>query len=551
MKKNFSVNIGYRLFNVDEDAYEMMNEYLDRLRKAFSSEASLDEIMKDIEQRIADLLFDRLGENRSIVSISDIEFVIGELGQPEEMGGEPENKKSKSSDKNGRRRLFRDPEDRILGGVCSGLAAYFDVDTLWVRLGFIVLVLIAGSGILLYLALWALLPLAMSTADRLLMKGEKVNASNIRDNIKEEFHEVKNRFSKFAHNAKNEASGIGQSPQLRTGFERFMAAMFELLRFTFRILAILFALIFICIGIFLFAGFLSAFFFRDGFFTVMPYIGSSNSLIDFFRMVLPGDLWAFIAIVGLSLLVFIPLLHMVLAGIRVVLDIKKFPRFIGISSLSLWIVGLLITILVSIKFYDVFSAQYSQQDEFSWKPSFNTIIVDGIMPEGMYSAENYNRHSRWVIMSQDEMKGLYMRPVYEFEPNTIDDSLRIIVVRTMRDENIEIARRELSMQSIPLLMKDSVLQLPAWFSMNRSDNKWRYEKIKVSIYVPSGLLLKFTPDMIKLLQNDGNLPFDLIHSGKTYVVAPEGLREAHTIVKYVYPDSLTASDSIPAIVPKP
>ena len=121
----------------------------------------------------------------------------------------------------------------------------------------------------------------------------------------------------------------------------------------------------------------------------------------------------------------------------------------------------------------------------------------------------------------------------------------------MRDENIEIARRELSMQSIPLLMKDSVLQLPAWFSMNRSDNKWRYEKIKVSIYVPSGLLLKFTPDMIKLLQNDGNLPFDLIHSGKTYVVAPEGLREAHTNVKYVYPDSLTASDSIPAIVPKP
>lgn len=551
MKKNFSVNIGYRLFNVDEDAYEMMNEYLDRLRKAFSSEASLDEIMKDIEQRIADLLFDRLGENRSIVSISDIEFVIGELGQPEEMGGEPENKKAKTTDKNNRRRLFRDPEDRILGGVCSGLAAYFDVDTLWVRLGFIVLVLIAGSGILLYLALWALLPLAMSTADRLLMKGEKVNASNIRDNIKDEFQEVKSRFSKYAHNAKKEASGIGQSPQLRTGFERFMAVLFELLRYTFRIIAILFALIFICIGIFLFAGFMSAFFFRDGFFTVMPYIGSSSSLTDFFRMVLPSDLWAFLAIIGISLLVFIPLLHMVLAGIRVVLDVKKFPRFVGITSLSLWIMGLLLTILVSVKFYDVFSAQYTQQDEFSWRPVTQTIMLDGVMPAGMYSSENYNRHSHWVINTEGENLGMFLRPVYEFEPNTMDDSLRIIVVRTMRDESVEIARSELSMQQIPLVFNDSILKLPAWMPMNRSDNKWRYEKVKVSIYVPSGLLLKFTPNMIKLLQNDGNLPFDLIQSGKTYVVAPEGLREAHTIVKYVYPDSLSASDSIPAIVPKP
>ena len=138
MKKNFSVNIGSRLFHIDDDAYERLSTYLGRLRTFFATNEGCDEILTDIEMRIAELLEQKKTNGPAIIRIDQVEEVIADMGEPDQLSesqGEPSRAKTKG-------KLYRDPDNRHLGGVCAGVAAWFGVDPLWVRVAFVVITLL-------------------------------------------------------------------------------------------------------------------------------------------------------------------------------------------------------------------------------------------------------------------------------------------------------------------------------------------------------------------------------------------------------------------------
>ena len=155
MKKTFNINISGIIFHIDEDAYEKLSLYLKRLKQHFDKTDSGKDIIGDIENRIAELLQEKLSDKKQVITLADIDEVITLMGEPYEFSEEEETSSNsqQSYQKTYGKRLFRDTDTRIIGGVCSGIAAYFNIDPLWVRLGF-VLAAFSGFGFLIYLILW-------------------------------------------------------------------------------------------------------------------------------------------------------------------------------------------------------------------------------------------------------------------------------------------------------------------------------------------------------------------------------------------------------------
>lgn len=208
-----TVNLGGYPFTIDENAHQALELYLETIEAHFSDSEGCDEILDDIEARIAELFSDFL-QGKSIVTLKEYDAMVKVMGRPEDFGAESldedeietphassntKKKKGKYSHIKTGKRLFRDPDEKVIGGVCSGVAAYFGVgDPLWIRLGFIALIFIGGISVLLYPILWAIVPAAKTAGDKLKMKGEPATVSNIAKTVEEELTELSNKITEIS-----------------------------------------------------------------------------------------------------------------------------------------------------------------------------------------------------------------------------------------------------------------------------------------------------------------------------------------------------------------
>ncbi len=200
MNKIVNINLGGYPFQMDTDAYEYLSAYLGSIHTHFEASEGYDEITGDIEARLAELFQEQLG-SRPIVTQKDVQAAVGIMGTPEEFGAESiedfqTHTRPQKGIKTGKR-LFRNPDDKVLGGVCAGLTAYFGIkDPLWVRLILLILTVTSfGFLVLVYIILWVVVPEAATASDRLAMRGETVNVSNIGKIIEEEIEQIPQRFS--------------------------------------------------------------------------------------------------------------------------------------------------------------------------------------------------------------------------------------------------------------------------------------------------------------------------------------------------------------------
>lgn len=207
MKKTLTVNLGGTVFNIDDDAYRLLDNYLSNLKMHFRKEAGADEIVDDIERRISELFAEKLSAGLKVITIFDVEEVITRMGKPEdmEMGEESTGSASGSANAGGysrnantaygttHRRLYRNPDDKMLGGVVSGMAAYMGWDVTLLRL-LLLVVLICGIGTLIpvYIVCWLIIPEAHTAAEKLSMRGEPVTVENIGKTVTDGFEKMAN-----------------------------------------------------------------------------------------------------------------------------------------------------------------------------------------------------------------------------------------------------------------------------------------------------------------------------------------------------------------------
>ncbi len=209
MNRISNINLGGFPFTIDEDAFNHLDKYLKTIHKHFRKSDSYEEITTDIETRMAELFQDKL-EGRPIVTLPDVKNVIDIMGTPEDFGAadpfvdEAPNSSGKWKIKTGKR-LFRNPEQEAIAGVCSGIAAYFGIqDPLWVRLLFILLAFTGGFAVVAYIILWAVLPKAETSSDRLAMRGEQANVETISKIIEEELDHVTKKVGEIGEELKSE-----------------------------------------------------------------------------------------------------------------------------------------------------------------------------------------------------------------------------------------------------------------------------------------------------------------------------------------------------------
>lgn len=204
MNETINISLTGLAFTIEADAYKLLNDYLDTIRNEFDNPEEAGEILADIEARISELILTYQNGNTPI-SKAIIEHIISQLGyvNNEEMGEEQKTKQSSQNDNyyNERKlnhRLYRNPKGSLIGGVCSGIAAYFHIDTVLVRLAFILLpfintvaifydfvdVTVLFTSIVLYIILWIIVPLARTPRQTLEMEGEEITRENLESRMR-------------------------------------------------------------------------------------------------------------------------------------------------------------------------------------------------------------------------------------------------------------------------------------------------------------------------------------------------------------------------------
>src|SRR5690606_10100774 len=222
MNKTVNINLAGIFFHIDETAYTKLQHYLEAIKRSLANTQGQDEIIADIEARIAELFYEKIKTERQVIGVKEVDEVIAVLGQPEDymldeeiFDDEPVHTRYRSTGK----QLFRDTEHAYIGGVSSGLGHYLGIAPVWLRLLWIFLIILySGAFILIYIALWIFVPEAKTTADKLSMRGEEVNISNIERKIREGFEDVSGKvksvnYEKYGNQARsgasNAAKGIG------------------------------------------------------------------------------------------------------------------------------------------------------------------------------------------------------------------------------------------------------------------------------------------------------------------------------------------------------
>lgn len=194
MKKTLTVNLGGTVYHIDDDAYNLLDNYLNNLRYHFRKEEGADEIVRDMETRIAELFDEYIRTGLQVITVEQVEAVIARMGNPEDLNTDDDEEKKETEQhaySNGpARRLFRNPDDRVLGGVLSGLSAYFGWDVTLIRIGALVLGCFVHGLILAYLIAWIIIPLAKTATEKLQMRGEPINMENIGRTVTEGFDKV-------------------------------------------------------------------------------------------------------------------------------------------------------------------------------------------------------------------------------------------------------------------------------------------------------------------------------------------------------------------------
>lgn len=205
MKKIENINLGGQAFTIDQDAFKALDSYISNISRMLKKGRMKSELIDEIEFRISEIIIEKKGDN-PIISLSHVEHVKKVMGDPKvfitDSDYAPEDYKESSKTNSGstsnrrrKKRLFRDENDKVLGGVASGIAAYFGIAESWImRLIFIMTFFTIGFNVLIYIILWAIIPAAVTDEDYAEMRGEPVNLSDITDSVKSEFEDLKKSF---------------------------------------------------------------------------------------------------------------------------------------------------------------------------------------------------------------------------------------------------------------------------------------------------------------------------------------------------------------------
>lgn len=503
MNKTVNINLGGMFFHIDEDAYQKLTRYFDAIKRSLSNSNGQDEIIKDIEMRIAEIISEKHTHDKQVINVREVDEIIAIMGQPEDYRIEDDGQSAAAMPNTEyvrkSKKLYRDTDKGMIGGVSTGLGHYFGIDTVWVRIFFVLFVCISfGTGVIAYIVLWAVTPAAVTTSEKLEMTGEPVTISNIEKKVREEFENVSDKFK----NADYQKVG----GQVKTGFERAMGNVGEVFSVIFKAFAkVLGALIAIFAGITLIGLII-------GFFTVgstswveMPmqnYIDALNYTN------LP--MWI-IGLLGLFA-IGIPFFFLFLLGLKLLVDnVKSIGNIAKLTLLAVWLVsvGILITLGVKQATEVAFDGKVMQKETLNLAPG-DTLQIKFRYND--YYAKDVN-HTRDFMFTQDENgKDLIYSNEVRFHILKTDEAVPYLQIeKQAHGKSLAEAKRRAEKITYGYKFEGNQLVLDNYL-LTETANKYRDQEVEIFLYLPKGTVFK-TDESLEEFDDSDDAFFNLHFSG--------------------------------------
>jgi phage shock protein PspC (stress-responsive transcriptional regulator) len=538
MNKTVTINIGGLVFHIEEDAFDKLSNYLKSIRNTFNNSDGKDEIMADIEARIAELLKEKLGTYRQVVLISDVSEVINIMGKPEDYseGTTSEEKshseKDETNSNNTRHRVFRDQDEKVLGGVCSGISYYFGIDPIWLRIGFAIAFFCFGTGLILYIILCLVIPKAKTTAEKLEMRGEKINVDNIKKSIYEDLEDVK----KKANELKNDAKEWGKNG--KTNARDFGDSLGNFITTVvggiIRVVGKIIAVIFIFIGIALIIGLLGSVLGLGNIVHMNHTVNditttTSFSLLDFLNVVFDGSEQITLVIIGILLTVLIPLSMLIYKGIRILFSIPRKSKIINGTAAVLFTSGILILIWVGYKVSKNFAEEANHKETITLKPfACDTLFIKSIN-ETKYDFDNqegYDTHitvGSWNLVNINDKKINFGYPKLDIVQNDID-SFQVVLMRSARGLTKKNAVSRAKNIEYDFMQNDSVIEFDSFYEILK-DDKWRNQDLTIILKVPLNKVIYLSKSTANILFDVENVTdtYDRKMVSRRWLMGPNGL----------------------------
>ncbi|MCH4552359.1 PspC domain-containing protein [Aestuariibaculum lutulentum] len=497
MNKTVNINLAGIFFHIDEDAYLKLQRYLEAIKRSFTDSQGRAEIIADIETRIAELFSERLQSERQVIGNKEVDEVISIMGQPEDylvddeiFEDEPQAFSSNKSKAN--KKLFRDTDNSYIGGVSAGLAHYFGIDTIWIRLAWILLVVAGfGTGIIIYILLWILVPEAKTTAEKLMMTGEPVNISNIEKKIKDGFDSVSETVSDVAKNVSDSVSGAAkkvdikkQGNKIKSSSRTFFDTLADVIMFFFKIIAKFIGLILILIGastlIALIIGWFSL-----GAIDVIP--GT-----DLVGIVNAGGTPVWLASVLAFLAVGIPFFFLFYLGLRILItNLKSIGKVAKLSLLGLWLFSIIGLTIITIK--EV--SEHAYNEHYIEKMSLENTVTDTLMvsfaDNDIFKNPFYRSNDFKVATNHDGKKNIFSKDLRIQVKSTTDSLASIRIEKSADGRNYEKALDRAKNIEYSYTFNSHELILDPYFTTPIS-NKYCEQEVLITLYLPVGSVVKFT-----------------------------------------------------------
>ncbi len=475
MNKTVNINLGNILFHIDEDAYSKLKRYLKAVERSLSEDSEgKKEILSDIEIRIGELLSEKLRNERQVVNMQHIEAIINVMGQPEDYHIDEEYSESYTSTSKTKntKKLFRDGDDKFLGGVASGFAHYFKIDPLWMRILFIISPFITmGTAIIIYIILWALLPEASSSSEKLQMKGEEVTISNIEKTVKSELvaagEQIKNiDFTKAKSGIQDILDTIGGVLKgIIKVFGKFIG------------------------GLLIFTGAITVIALLLGAFSLgsIEFLGFGNKYAHYPDFFMSSAIPKWILTSFLFIAIAIPFLALLILGVKIVSsNTKTITKKTNLTLFGIWIIAILGLLFSGIEYLtsNSYEGASIQKETLQIKPS-DTLNIKMIGNDNLIDSKYLTRsRSQRIVLNNDEEKLFSSRVNLDIRKSNTD-AASIKIRKKTKSRNIKKATSQAALIEYQFNLNQKNLNLNSYF-LSDPKNKQQKQMVDVILYLPEG-----------------------------------------------------------------
>ncbi len=527
MNKTVNINLAGIFFHIDEDAYSKLQRYLEAIKRSFTDSQGRSEIISDIEARISELFTERMKDEKQVVSIKEVEEVITIMGQPEDyivdeeiFEDEPEPRQKRESSN---RRLYRDTENSYIGGVSAGLGHYFDIDPLWIRLIWVALFFGAGTGVLIYILLWILMPSAETTSEKLAMTGKPVNITNIEQKVKEGFSNVKDSAQESLKYAKDNLNYAKENLEdaadrvknvdyqkagnkVQSASRSFFDALGNIIMFFFKICAKFIGVLLIIIGastlIGLVIGLLSL-----GVADIFHFPG-----IDFADVVNSSSLPIWLVSMLTLFAVGIPFFYIFILGLKILVgNLKSLGKIANLALLGVWLASIITLAAFALNEVSEFSREASVIEKNEINIAVNDTLYVKMAGNSFYSKGIYRDYDFDIVYDESDNKRIYSTNVRLIFRSTKDSLATVSIEKNARGSSYQNAKVRAENVEYSFTFINDELLLNSYF-LTDAENKFRDQEVEIILYLPEGSIVNADGNTYSFHRNYGHYR-DILDNG--------------------------------------